>query len=66
VKRIEREMTELQKDKGGKVKQIKADIVKKKAEIAKLEEVVANLRNDAMTDSIELGKSTSTSYCDMR
>jgi len=59
VKRIEREMTELQKDKGGKVKQIKADIVKKKAEIAKLEEVVANLRNDAMTDSIELGKSTS-------
>jgi len=56
----------LQKDKGGKVKQIKADIVKKKAEIAKLEEVVANLRNDAMTDSIELGKSTSTSYCDMR
>ena len=59
-------MTELQKDKGGKVKQIKADIVKKKAEIAKLEEVVANLRNDAMTDSIELGKSTSTSYCDMR
>ena len=59
-------MTELQKDKGGKLKQIKADIVKKKAEIAKLEEVVANLRNDAMTDSIELGKSTSTSYCDMR
>lgn len=59
-------MTELQKDKGGKVKQIKADIVKKKAEIAKLEEVVANLRNDAMTDSIELGKSTSTSHCNMR
>ncbi|GAA5922143.1 condensin subunit SMC2 [Sporobolomyces koalae] len=54
VKRIEREMTELQKDKGGKVKQIKADIVKKKAEVAKLEEAVASLRNDAMTDSIEL------------
>lgn len=55
VKRIEREMTELQRDKGGKVKQIKADIVKKKAEVQKLEEAVAALRNDAMTESIELG-----------
>lgn len=50
-------MSELQKDKGGKVKQIKADIVKKKAEVAKLEEAVAALRNDAMTDSIEVGES---------
>ena len=48
-------MTELQRDKGGKVKQIKADIVKKKAEVQKLEEAVAALRNDAMTESIELG-----------
>ncbi|GAA6059589.1 hypothetical protein JCM10212_005088 [Sporobolomyces blumeae] len=54
VKRIEREMAELQKDKGGKVKQIKADIVKKKAEVAKLDEAVAALRNDAMTDELEL------------
>ncbi|GAA5902189.1 hypothetical protein JCM5296_006624 [Sporobolomyces johnsonii] len=54
VKRIEREMTELQKDKGGKVKQIKADITKKKAEVAKLEEAVDTLRNDVLADELEL------------
>lgn len=55
VKRIEREMAELQYDKGSKVKQIKADIVKKKAEASKLEEVVDNLRNEVLTDELELG-----------
>lgn len=55
VKRIEREMAELQNDKGSKVKQIKADIVKKKAEASKLEEVVDNLRNEVLTDELELG-----------
>ncbi|GAA5979962.1 hypothetical protein JCM10908_001481 [Rhodotorula pacifica] len=54
VKRIEREMAELQNDKGSKVKQIKADIVKKKAEASKLEEVVDNLRNEVLTDELEL------------
>ncbi|TNY19274.1 hypothetical protein DMC30DRAFT_13079 [Rhodotorula diobovata] len=54
VKRIEREMNELQKDKGSKVKQIKADIVKKKAEVAKLEEQVDALRNDVLTDELEM------------
>jgi structural maintenance of chromosome 2 len=55
VKRIEREMAELQNDKGSKVKQIKADIVKKKAEASKLEEVVDNLRNEVLTDELEHG-----------
>lgn len=55
VKRIEREMTELQNDKGSKVKQIKADILQKKAEASKLEEVVDNLRNEVLTDELELG-----------
>ncbi|GAA5866699.1 hypothetical protein JCM3774_001962 [Rhodotorula dairenensis] len=54
VKRIEREMAELQNDKGSKVKQIKADIVKKKAEASNLEEVVDNLRNEVLTDELEL------------
>ncbi|POY73859.1 hypothetical protein BMF94_3029 [Rhodotorula taiwanensis] len=54
VKRIEREMAELQNDKGSKVKQIKADIVKKKAEASKLEEAVEALRNEALTDELEL------------
>lgn len=57
VKRIEREMAELQNDKGSKVKQIKADIVKKKAEASKLEEAVEALRNEALTDELELGAS---------
>ncbi|GJN91828.1 hypothetical protein Rhopal_004851-T1 [Rhodotorula paludigena] len=54
VKRIEREMNELQNDKGSKVKQIKADIVKQKAAVSKLEEQVDSLRNEVLTDELEL------------
>lgn len=48
-------MNELQNDKGSKVKQIKADIVKQKAAVSKLEEQVDSLRNEVLTDELELG-----------
>ncbi|GAA5853552.1 hypothetical protein JCM8547_002503 [Rhodosporidiobolus lusitaniae] len=54
VKRIEREMAELQNNKGAKVKQIKADVVKQKAQVEKLEAAVDNLRNEVLTDELEL------------
>ncbi|GAA5831466.1 hypothetical protein JCM11251_004033 [Rhodosporidiobolus azoricus] len=54
AKRIEKEMAELQNNKGAKVKQIKADIVKQKKEVEKLEAAVDNLRNEVLTDDLEL------------
>ncbi|GAA5892437.1 hypothetical protein JCM6882_005616 [Rhodosporidiobolus microsporus] len=54
AKRIEREMAELQNNKGAKVKQIKADIVKQKKDVEKLEAAVDNLRNEVLTDELEL------------
>lgn len=50
-------MSELSKDKGSKVKQIKADIAKQKTQVAKLEEAVESLRSEVLTDELELGAS---------